>query len=36
MQRDANVPSVLASVVEALIVLGVLAFDHTRARGRHT
>ena len=34
MQRDANVPSVLAQVVEALIVLGVLAFDHTRARGR--
>jgi simple sugar transport system permease protein len=36
MQRDANVPSVLASVVEALIVLGVLAFDHSRARGRST
>jgi len=34
MQRDANVPSVLAAVVEALIVLGVLAFDHARTRGR--
>ncbi len=32
MQRDANVPSVLASVVEALLVLGVLAFDHARGR----
>ena len=36
MQRDANVPSVLAQVVEALIVLGVLAFDHTRTRGRNS
>ncbi|MBA4071882.1 MAG: ABC transporter permease [Gemmatimonas sp.] len=35
MQREANVPSVLASVVEALIVLGVLSFDHARARRRH-
>ncbi len=33
MQRDANVPSVLAAVVEALVVLGVLALDHAR-RGR--
>lgn len=32
MQRDANVPSVLVAVVEALIVLGVLAFERTRAR----
>jgi simple sugar transport system permease protein len=32
MQRDANVPSVLASVVEALIVLGVLSFDYARGR----
>lgn len=32
MQRDANVPSVLAGVVEALVVLGVLALDHARAR----
>jgi len=31
MQRDANVPSVLASVVEALVVLGVLALDRARA-----
>jgi simple sugar transport system permease protein len=30
MQRDANVPSVLASVVEALAVLGVLALDRAR------
>ncbi len=34
MQRDADVPSVLAAVVEALIVLGVLAFEHARTRGR--
>ena len=34
MQRDANVPSVLASVVEALVVLGILAVDHARTRGR--
>lgn len=34
MQRDANVPSVLAGVVEAIIVLGVLAFNWARARGR--
>jgi simple sugar transport system permease protein len=34
MQRDANVPSVLASVVEALVVLGILAIDHARTRGR--
>jgi simple sugar transport system permease protein len=32
MQRDANVPSVLASVVEAMIVLGVLAFNRARTR----
>ncbi len=32
MQRDANVPSVLAAVVEALVVLGVLALDRARAR----
>lgn len=32
MQRDASVPSVLASVVEALVVLGVLALDHARTR----
>lgn len=32
MQRDANVPSVLASVVEAMIVLGVLAVNRTRGR----
>jgi hypothetical protein len=36
MQRDANVPSVLASVVEALIVLGVLAVDHARSQDRYT
>jgi hypothetical protein len=30
MQRDANVPSVLAAVVEALVVLGVLALDRAR------
>ena len=30
MQRDANVPSVLAAVVEALLVLGVLALDRAR------
>ena len=34
MQRDAGVPSVLAAVVEAMIILGVLAFDHVRGRGR--
>lgn len=34
MQRDANVPSVLAQVVEAFIVLGVLAMQHARWRGR--
>lgn len=32
MQRDANVPSVLAAVVEALVVLGVLALDRARMR----
>ena len=32
MQRDANVPSVLAAVVEALVVLGVLALDRARIR----
>lgn len=32
MQRDASVPSVLAGVVEALVVLGVLALDHARTR----
>lgn len=31
MQRDANVPSVLAAVVEALIVLGVLALNRARS-----
>ncbi len=31
MQRDANVPSVIATVIEALVVLGVLALDHARA-----
>jgi simple sugar transport system permease protein len=36
MQRDAMVPSVLASVVEALLVLGVLAIDHTRTYLRRT
>lgn len=34
MQRDADVPSVLAAVVEALIVLGVLAVDYARVHGR--
>lgn len=34
MQRDANVPSVLATVVEALVVLGVLALDRARAPRR--
>jgi len=34
MQRDANVPSVLAVVVEAMIVLGVLVFNRAHARGR--
>ena len=33
MQRDADVPSVLAVVVEAMIVLGVLAFDRARSKG---
>ena len=32
MQRDANVPSVIAIVVEALVVLGVLALDRARSR----
>lgn len=32
MQRDAHVPSVLAAVVEALVVLGVLAIDRAHAR----
>lgn len=32
MQRDANVPSVIATVVEALVVLGVLALDRARTR----
>ena len=32
MQRDANVPSVIAVVVEALVVLGVLALDRARSR----
>jgi simple sugar transport system permease protein len=32
MQRDAMVPSVLAAVIEALVVLGVLAFDRARTR----
>lgn len=32
MQRDANVPSVLAQVIEALIVLGVLALHRVRAQ----
>jgi simple sugar transport system permease protein len=32
MQRDAMVPSVLAAVIEALVVLGVLAFDRARSR----
>jgi ABC-type uncharacterized transport system permease subunit len=36
MQRDANVPSVLAAVIEALIVLGVLALDRARRRGEQT
>ncbi|MBW7932699.1 MAG: ABC transporter permease [Gemmatimonadaceae bacterium] len=36
MQRDANVPSVLAAVVEALIVLGVLAFERARTQGRES
>lgn len=34
MQRDAGVPSVLAVMVEAMIVLGVLAFNYARLRGR--
>jgi len=34
MQRDANVPSVLAVVVEAMLVLGVLAFNRVRSSGR--
>jgi ABC-type uncharacterized transport system permease subunit len=34
MQRDANVPSVLAAVIEAMIVLGVLAFNRAREQGR--
>jgi simple sugar transport system permease protein len=32
MQRDANVPSVLATVIEALVLLGVLALDRVHAR----
>lgn len=32
MQRDANVPSVIAVVIEALVVLGVLALDRARSR----
>lgn len=36
MQRDAAVPSVLASVVEALIVLGVLAFNRASTRRQGT
>jgi simple sugar transport system permease protein len=32
MQRDAMVPSVLAAVIEALVVLGVLAFDRARTK----
>jgi simple sugar transport system permease protein len=34
MQRDANVPSVLAAVVEAMIILGALAFERAREGGR--
>lgn len=34
MQRDASVPSVLAQVVEALIVLGVLALNRAQTRDR--
>lgn len=34
MQRDANIPSVLAMVVEALIILGVLAFNQRQRRAR--
>lgn len=32
MQRDAGVPSVVVSVVEALIILALVAFDRVRAR----
>jgi simple sugar transport system permease protein len=32
MQRDAGVPSVVVSVVEALIILALVAFDRARAR----
>jgi simple sugar transport system permease protein len=32
MQRDAAVPSVVVSVVEALIILALVAFDRARAR----
>jgi simple sugar transport system permease protein len=35
MQRDANVPSVLAAVVEALVVIGVLALNRARRREKH-
>jgi ABC-type uncharacterized transport system permease subunit len=36
MQRDAGVPSVLAAVIEALIVLGVLASNRARLRRQRT
>jgi ABC-type uncharacterized transport system permease subunit len=36
MQRDAGVPSVLAAVIEALIVLSVLASNRARLRRHHT
>lgn len=32
MQRDAGVPSVVVSVVEAIIILALVAFDRARAR----
>jgi len=32
MQRDAGVPSVVVSVIEALIILALVAFDRARAR----
>jgi len=32
MQRDAGVPSVVVSVVEAMIILALVAFDRARAR----
>ena len=34
MQRDAGVPSVLVNVVEALLILLVLAADHWQTRSR--